>query len=152
MRRIKRKIVGAVLLSADGRVLLGKTAADAGGVYSGSWVVPGGGIDAGETPRQALIREVLEETHHDISRCRIEPVADAGKGESRKKLKQTGETVVVAMTFCDYLVRLDRTAGQLGTKPSTELVELKWFDRAGLNGARLSPPTDRLLKSLNLKD
>lgn len=152
MRRVERKIVGAVLLSRDDKVLLGRTAAEAGGVYSGSWVVPGGGIDAGETPEQALIREVLEETHHDISGCQIELVSDSERGESPKKLRTTGELVIVEMTFCDYLVRLDQTADELGTRPSTELVELKWFDRDGLNQSRLSPPTDRLLKSLNLKD
>ena len=152
MRRIKREIVGAVLVSTDNKVLLGRTAADAGGVYSGNWVIPGGGIDRGETPEQALIREVLEETHHDISRCQLELVSDSVRGESQKRLKQTGELVVVEMTFRDYLVRLAETADQLGDKPSQELVELRWFGRDGLNRAPLSSPTDGILRKLDLKD
>lgn len=152
MRTIKREVVGAVLISEDGKVLLGKTAAEAVGVYSGCWVIPGGGIDPGESKKEALIREVFEETHHDISRCRLQPIERQAEGRSRKKLKETGETVLVKMSFNDYLVKLNRTAVELGTKPSEELVELKWFDRDELNGADLSPPTEELFKKLDLKD
>lgn len=152
MRTIEREVVGAVLISEDGKVLLGKTAAEAGGVYSGSWVIPGGGINPGESKKEALVREILEETHHDISRCRLQPIEHRAEGQSRKKLKETGETVMVKMSFNDYLVRLDRTAAQLGTEPSEELVELRWFDRDELNAADLSPPTEALFKKLDLKD
>lgn len=91
MRTIQREIVGAVLLSRDDKVLLGKTARDAGGVYSGSWVIPGGGIEPGETRQQAIIREVKEETHHDISNLPMELINDTATGESEKVLKETGD-------------------------------------------------------------
>ena len=152
MRRIKRDIVGAVIVSKDGKILLGKSAPKAVGVYSGSWVIPGGGVDEGESREEALIREVLEETHHDISACELEPVENKSKGESKKKLKDTGEMVLVEMTFNDYLVRLDKTADERGERPSEELVEIKWFDREGINNADLSPPTSALLEKLDLKD
>ena len=152
MRRIKRDVVGAVLLSGDNKVLLGRTAHSALGVYSGSWVIPGGGIDQGETLKQALIREVLEETHHDISDCQIEPISDSDKGESQKRLKETAGLVIVEMSFHDYRVELVQTAAELGDKPSKELVELKWFDRSELNEAPLAPPTEVVLKKLNPKD
>lgn len=72
MRRIKRDIVGAVLISADNKVLLDRTDLKAGGVYSGCWVIPGGGVDDGETLEEVLIREVKEETHLDIQNEIIE--------------------------------------------------------------------------------
>ena len=152
MRRIKRNIVGAVLLSKDGKVLLGRSAARAVGVYSGRWVVPGGGVDKDETLEQALVREILEETHHDINGCHIKLVSNTEEGESEKRLKETGELVIVEMKFNDYLVRLEQTAEELGVRPSEELVELRWFSMDELKEALLSPPTDRLLKALRLKD
>ena len=57
-----RKLVdvsAAVLLSADGRYLLGQRAPDT--VYAGYWEFPGGKVERGETPAQALCRELDEE-------------------------------------------------------------------------------------------
>lgn len=33
---------------------------------NGVWVLPGGGLDAGETPEQAVVREIAEETGLDV--------------------------------------------------------------------------------------
>ena len=56
MRTIKREIVGGILLSNDGHVLIEKNVK--GGVYEDLWVIPGGGIDEGETAEDALKREI----------------------------------------------------------------------------------------------
>src|SRR5258706_14472438 len=52
-------VVAAALIDADGRVLVQRR--PAGKVMAGLWGVPGGKIEAGETPEGALIREVEEE-------------------------------------------------------------------------------------------
>ncbi|GMV56765.1 MAG: hypothetical protein AMXMBFR6_25700 [Betaproteobacteria bacterium] len=53
------EVACAVLERADGQFLLGRRAA--GGVYAGHWEFPGGKLEAGETPRAALVRELREE-------------------------------------------------------------------------------------------
>ena len=39
------------------------------GPYTGLFDLPGGGIEFGETPEQALVREMLEETGLNITKC-----------------------------------------------------------------------------------
>ncbi|MCC7325915.1 MAG: Nudix family hydrolase [Burkholderiales bacterium] len=53
------RVAAAVLLHADGRVLLAQR--PAGKPYAGYWEFPGGKLEAGETPRAALDRELREE-------------------------------------------------------------------------------------------
>lgn len=53
------EVVAAVIERADGRFLLAQR--PAGKVYAGWWEFPGGKVDAGEAPRDALARELREE-------------------------------------------------------------------------------------------
>jgi len=60
-----RPNVGIALFNGDGRVLIGHRIKDDGPeiVLPGlEWQMPQGGIDAGEDPRQAVMRELWEET------------------------------------------------------------------------------------------
>ncbi len=54
-----RPNVGIVLVNAAGKVWLGRRADTAG---PRNWQFPQGGMDAGETPLQAAVRELREET------------------------------------------------------------------------------------------
>jgi len=53
-----RPCVGVMLLNADGDVFVGQRLDHPGG----AWQMPQGGIDPGETPRIAALRELGEET------------------------------------------------------------------------------------------
>jgi putative (di)nucleoside polyphosphate hydrolase len=61
-----RPNVGAVLFNADGRVFVARRAdlPDAEG-EAGGWQLPQGGIDRGEDPRAAVLRELAEEIGTD---------------------------------------------------------------------------------------
>lgn len=58
MRQITRYGAYGVFLQ-DGRILLSQKK---GGPYVGLWDLPGGGIEFGETPEEAMRRELIEET------------------------------------------------------------------------------------------
>jgi 8-oxo-dGTP diphosphatase len=60
-------IVGAALVR-DGRVLAGRRAAPA--AAAGRWEFPGGKVDAGESERQALARELREELGIEVLAAR----------------------------------------------------------------------------------
>src|SRR5262249_6197136 len=105
MRVIERDIVGAFIFSTDKKLLLGKSYD--GGVYKDAWIIPGGGVNPGETKLEALKREVLEETGIDLGDAKINEMNIELNGESNKTLRDTGETVHVLMTFFNFIVHLN---------------------------------------------
>lgn len=54
-------VVAAALIDADNRVLIQKR--PEGKPYAGFWEFPGGKLESGESPEQALVRELHEELH-----------------------------------------------------------------------------------------
>jgi mutator protein MutT len=58
---VKPLRVVAAVVWRDGRLLL--TQRPPGGPLGGQWEFPGGKIEPGETPEQALVREIREELH-----------------------------------------------------------------------------------------
>lgn len=61
-------VAAGVLLRPDGSYLLGQRAQDT--VYAGYWEFPGGKVEPGETPAQALCRELDEELGIRVTRLR----------------------------------------------------------------------------------
>ncbi len=85
--------VGAVVIS-EGRILLEKRKNEPG---RGKWSIPGGVVDLGESPEQAVIREVKEETLLEVDAPRlIDVVSDASLDEAGK--------VKYHFVIIDYLV------------------------------------------------
>lgn len=62
--RVGPALAAGVLFLCEGKVLLMQRGS--GGDFPGTWCFPGGHIEDGETPAQAAIREVREETEYDV--------------------------------------------------------------------------------------
>ena len=57
-------VAAAALVDRDNRVLLAQR--PAGKSMAGLWEFPGGKVEPGETPEEALVRELMEELHIDV--------------------------------------------------------------------------------------
>jgi len=65
----RQRVAAYALLTRDGRVLLAQMSSRTR--IQGRWTLPGGGIDHGEDPRDALRREVYEETGLHVEPGRV---------------------------------------------------------------------------------
>jgi 8-oxo-dGTP pyrophosphatase MutT (NUDIX family) len=141
MREMERTIASAVIISRDGKLLMGKKDPAKGGVYPNAWHIPGGGVEEGETLDQALIREIGQEVKGlDLSIHERKLLPFVGRGATSKTLTD-GEKVWVNMVFNRFEVKLEETANVLAKNltPGDDLVELRWFSRAELIGLEHIP-------------
>jgi 8-oxo-dGTP diphosphatase len=68
-------VVACALVDEDGRVLIAKR--PEGRALAGLWEFPGGKIEAGERPEEALIRELAEELGIDVTESCLAPLTFA---------------------------------------------------------------------------
>jgi 8-oxo-dGTP diphosphatase len=71
-------VAAVALVDADGRILIAQR--PAGKQMAGLWEFPGGKVDAGETPEEALVRELHEELGIETRESCLAPIAFASHG------------------------------------------------------------------------
>ncbi|OQD81223.1 hypothetical protein PENANT_c029G02190 [Penicillium antarcticum] len=73
--------VGVFVLNPDGKFVIGKRQ---GSVGAGTWALPGGHLEFGESFETCAEREVLEETGQKISNVRFLTAVNSLLGEENK--------------------------------------------------------------------
>ena len=71
-------VAAVALIDADGRVLIAQR--PEGKPMAGLWEFPGGKVHAGETPEEALVRELREELGIETAASCLAPIAFASHG------------------------------------------------------------------------
>jgi 8-oxo-dGTP diphosphatase len=71
-------VVACALVDKDGRVLISQR--PEGKAMAGMWEFPGGKVEPGERPEQALIRELKEELGIDVTTACLAPLTFASHG------------------------------------------------------------------------
>lgn len=121
--------VAAVIRDGEGRLLLQEK-------QDGTWSLPAGAIEPGESPEEAVVREVLEETG---MRCSVEEVLGVFGGEKFRYVYPHGDAVeyVIVLFRCEVL----ETSG-----PPTddETKSLRYFSRNEFPGLALPYDIDLL--------
>ncbi|MHA1583106.1 MAG: NUDIX hydrolase [Candidatus Baldrarchaeia archaeon] len=125
--------IGAVIVKGD-KVLLIKRAGDPG---RGLWSIPGGLVELGEKIKDAVRREVKEETGLDV---RVGEIADVTEIITRDEEGKVKYHFVIVDFFAEVL------RGEL--KPSSDALEAKWVEFKDLRKYRLTETVERLFRKL----
>ncbi len=149
MRTIHRTIVSALIISKDGKLLMGKKDPTRLVYDADCWHIPGGGVDEGESLEQALRRDMLEEVGIDVADCRVVLADNKGRGEAEKDLN-SGDKVWCKMQFNVFRVDVNKNASDIQTQISDDLIELKWIDIANLAEYKHTPPSMGLFERYKL--
>ncbi|MEV4222609.1 NUDIX domain-containing protein [Nonomuraea sp. NPDC049725] len=116
----------------DGRVLLARHVPPEGG---SAWTLPGGRVEHGEDPFDAVIREVAEETGCDA-------VAERLLGVDSRVIPAAEARAGVEHHNVGVFYRVRITGGRLRPEPGGEIAESVWTPVAGVAGLRRSSLVD----------
>lgn len=104
--------------------------------HSGTWSLIGGGVEPGEEPSEALLREVHEETGASV---RIRGIVGVYGGEPMMVTYPNGDRVGYVTTAYDCELLGDAVAD------GDELLEIRWFDREAITALDRRDWIDRMI-------
>lgn len=119
--------VKAIIMDGSGRILLGRES-------DGAWELPGGGLEHGENPKEALAREVDEETGFTVDWISDQPVAFWTIN------KEVGSPTLKWFAFVAYEVK---ASGEFKPNRETndEIEEIRYVSREEANSLQLHDNT-----------
>ncbi|MFI5492077.1 NUDIX domain-containing protein [Actinoplanes sp. NPDC051859] len=126
--------VSVLVLDEQARLLLVRHAGQRDG-----WAVPGGAVEVGESPAQAAVREIREETGLQINRLRLR---DTLGGPDYEVTYPNGDRVAYVTTVYEAGI----SAGT-PVPDQEEITELDWFAPVHLPELDLNPFTRALLRA-----
>ena len=124
--------VGAIIVD-DGRVLLVKRGH---APLAGEWSVPGGVLELGETVREGVVREVLEETGLTVETLELLGVFD-------RVVRDLDERTLYHYVLIDFLCQ--RVSGELCAAGDAD--EARWFSAEELANLPLAKDTAEVIQS-----
>lgn len=139
MEQKQLTIVVALVTNERGEVLLAKRHQPDIPEIHNKWEFPGGGIEFGETPEQALLRETKEETGLDVKIVRLLPKVYSNMWDWPEGKKQ----VLILAYECKAV------DGQLDSSDE-EIAELKYFMANEVPYQNSLPNTKEIIDLLKL--
>jgi 8-oxo-dGTP diphosphatase len=121
------EVVGALIFDTEGRILACRRPPE--DVWGGWWEFPGGKVDAGEGPREALVREIAEELQLDVAPDHI--------------------VASLSHEYDDRHVSLDIwNCGVIDPKSVNPIEhdEVRWLDRGSLDSVKWLPADKPLIR------
>lgn len=135
-RKLTTVVCACIRRSGGQEVLLSLRRAPGVSGLDGKWELPGGKIEFGETPQQALVREIREEVGLEVRPTRLLPYLHTNVWEYRHALQH----VVLACYECEVLGESDQTLG----------ADARWFRVDAIDFGQALPGT-REFTSLALR-
>jgi len=123
--------VGAII-ARDGRILLVRRANPP---LQGEWSIPGGLVETGETTKEAVVREVREETGLEVEATQLVEVFE-------RILRDQESRVQYHFVLIDYLCRV--ISGD--ARPGSDVSELQWAAFDELQSWAVAPETCAVIR------
>ena len=125
--------VGAIIVrKEDNRVLLVRRSNPP---LQGEWSIPGGLVETGETTKQAIIREVREETGLEVEPVKLVEVFE-------RILRDQDARVEYHFVLIDYLCRV--ISGE--AHPSSDVSEARWVRLEELESLAVAKETCEVIR------
>lgn len=136
----EQKIIAVSLIrNAEGKILLQKRIDPLIPEANGKWEFPGGVVEFGETPSQAAVREVAEETGCDIEIIRLLPFAHS------RVWQRTDGQVIQAFVWCFETRYMGGEPRSLDKKVS----EIQWYGKEEIAALDTLPGTKEFLELID---